>query len=532
MTVNYLSLKSNTPKRGYWDYGLLDELFAGFDIREVAYLERGRCEIVVIPGRHHFGLEDEINKELSKLDGVVLFVMGDEENIFEIEKINHPNIEIWIQNPRMGRHDKYHKLGCGYPPAIREFTSPLPELNKTTFFSGQNTHSRRAEMFRGVKSVTDPKMIIGTDGFTQGMLQQEYYQEMSTSCTALCPSGPETVDTFRIYEALQLGAVPIADTKTPTEDMQGFWTWLFGESVPFPEISDWASVGGIVDGVLDKGNSIRNECMAFWLRYKTNLRRELVQSLITIGTEKEKIQDALTVVVPLSPSISNPDISITKETIDSIRYHFPDIEIMLTFDGIRDEQIEMGYNYSEFIRSVLWEYRNDRIRPYIFTEHKHQIGMMRHVINDITTPLVLYVESDTPIVIDEFIDWGLIKQTILGGESNMIRLHHEGVIPKDHEHLMLGASGWLMKTVQWSQRPHIASTAFYNRILNEQFTPEANCFIEDVLHGKVLNDWARFGNSGWQQWKLHIYYPDGNIKRSYHLDQRKGGEKYDSKQIW
>ena len=32
--------------------------------------------------------------------------------------------------------------------------------------------------------------------------------------------------------------------------------------------------------------------------------------------------------------------------------------------------------------------------------------------------------------------------------------------------------------------------------------------------------------------RLAIYHPEGNIKRSYHLDGRRGGPKFDETQVW
>ena len=93
--------------------------------------------------------------------------------------------------------------------------------------------------------------------------------------------------------------------------------------------------------------------------------------------------------------------------------------------------------------------------------------------------------------------------------------------------------GSFLRTVQWSQRPHVASKAFYRRILSENFSQDANCFIEDLLHGKVMNSFNQDGVLGWDQWKLGIYHPmTGNMKRSYHTDGREGGKKYDNTQKW
>ena len=160
--------------------------------------------------------------------------------------------------------------------------------------------------------------------------------------------------------------------------------------------------------------------------------------------------------------------------------------------------------------------------------------MARAIIDEVKTPLILYVESDTPLVTDEKIEWDMLEHIILDGKSNLIRLHFEGVIPKDHEHLMLGdPETGVLKTIQWSQRPHLASTAYYRRILNEHFSDKSRVYIEDKMHSVIDVAYRKDGEQGWLQHRLHIYYPnDKNIKRSYHLDQREGGPKFEDKFVW
>jgi hypothetical protein len=243
----------------------------------------------------------------------------------------------------------------------------------------------------------------------------------------------------------------------------------------------------------------------------------------------------ITVVTPVSPIKSHPDTSILEETITSVRTLLPSAEIFLTFDGVRDEQKSRKEDYDEFIRRTLWlsDHVWGNVVPFLFDEHEHQSGMMRHIIDKIDTSLLLYVEQDTPIVTDEPIDMPAIEQMILDGQSNLVRLYHEGVMPVEHNHLMHGRSNQFIETSQWSQRPHIASTAYYRRILDSHFTAGSKCFIEDRMYG-ILEEAERIdGYQGWVQHRIHIYDPgNGNMKRSYHTDGRAGESKFDDTQVY
>jgi hypothetical protein len=245
----------------------------------------------------------------------------------------------------------------------------------------------------------------------------------------------------------------------------------------------------------------------------------------------------ITAVVPVSVIRSHPSTGILEQTLDSIRHHLPDSEIILTFDGVRDEQFKYRLLYEEHIRRVLW--RSDKhygnVCPYIFDTHQHQTGMLRHVLDDIRTPLLLYVEQDTPLVTDEPIDWDAVKRMLVEGHSNLIRFHHEALVLDEHQHMMHGADDedfYFTRTSQWSQRPHAASVAYYRRILGAHFSPNAKCFIEDKMHGVLDEAWNVDGMQGWLQHRTHLYTPPGNIKRSYHTDGRGGAPKYDDSQVW
>lgn len=238
----------------------------------------------------------------------------------------------------------------------------------------------------------------------------------------------------------------------------------------------------------------------------------------------------LTVVIPVSPIRSHPDSAILDETLDSVRHHLPDVEILLTFDGVRPEQADRRADYEHFIQRALWraDHHYGNILPFIFEEHQHQSGMLRNVLDLIGTPLLLYVEQDTPLVIDEAIDFEKISAFVLDGYSNSVRLHHEAVIPAEHAHMVHGDDRGFIRTSQWSQRPHVAATAFYRRIMADCFTADARAFIEDRMHGVVDNAYRRDGIHGWEQYRLHIYDPGPNLKRSYHTDGRAGEDKFDA----
>ena len=81
------------------------------------------------------------------------------------------------------------------------------------------------------------------------------------------------------------------------------------------------------------------------------------------------------------------------------------------------------------------------------------------------------------------------------------------------------------------QRPHLASTNYYRDIIDRIAGPDARCFIEDVMVGICERAYTGDQRYGWFQNRVTIYEPEGNIRRSHHLDARgtepKGGQRFD-----
>lgn len=237
----------------------------------------------------------------------------------------------------------------------------------------------------------------------------------------------------------------------------------------------------------------------------------------------------VTIVIPTSAIKSHPDTRIIDETLDSVRHHFPDAEIIITFDGLHPDFADYKERYDAYKTEMLWrclhKYKN--VLPIICERHEHQSGMMKKALEEIKTPLILYMEHDTPLVIDRVIHWKACFDFINDGHANTIRFHFEEVIPKPHEDLMIkGVENGFQRTVQWSQRPLLSTKVYFEQMMSF-FPDDAKSFIEDEWHGVVHNDWIRDGMLGWYKHRLWIYHKADSlgIKRSYTTDGRDGDHK-------
>jgi hypothetical protein len=232
----------------------------------------------------------------------------------------------------------------------------------------------------------------------------------------------------------------------------------------------------------------------------------------------------ITIVIPTSVIPSHPDTTIIDETIKSIRYHFPDNEIILQVDGLRNEQSHRKDSYDEYKNRLLWKCLHEYVNvlPIIFEEHSHQSTMMKNTIDLVTTSLILYVEADMALRTDREIEWSKILDLLEDqSKANTVRIYLKESIPNEHQYLMRGIENGFMRTIQWSQTPHISRTEYYRKIVLPAIGEKT--YIEDEFYKEPKN-------APWVDHKLWIYYPNDEkgLSRAYHLDGRKGIKKFTS----
>lgn len=533
MNVNVLWLNySDAPSRGYWCYGMLEEIFVEFPPAFVSFTHHdspGTVDggaVVIIPAEYNASHVDKINTVLSALPWAVVILASDECGLFPVEDLVDVHA-LWVMTPHFEsrtypRGTKF--LGEYYPQdALTHLDRPLTTERQYRFgFSGQITHQRRHEMVQALEDVFEDGYLNKTAGFTQGLGRSDYYELLTECISVPAPSGPQTPDSFRAYEALEAGAVPILDLNCPRDqDGELYWNAVLGEGHPLPSVSHWTDAIKIIDDIADAWPHVNNRVFAWWQLHKRELRYRLLEDIpgITFGQ--------MTVLIPTSVIPSHPNTRIIEETIQSVRYHHPNADILVMIDGVRDEQMVDAERYDEYVRRLLWlcNYEFWNVTPILFDSHQHQANMTRHALDHVRTPTIMFVEHDTPLVTDLPYDWESILRLVEEGHVDMLRFHYEGRIHPEHEHMMLDAESVtvagvpLRHTVQWSQRPHVAGANFYRWMIREYFPETGRTMIEDRIHGAAQDRPDLFN--------LAIYTPPGTIVRSTHLDGRETDPKFE-----
>jgi len=546
--VFWVSRRDDFITRGYADCGFLEEIlnnrlwqpqygftFQHHDVRdEFPHHDGG---VVCFSGMGNAHDAEWILAELDKMAWSLVIITGNECWDFPWGMIPTTNTRrIWVMNPLPEHWPLSNKIPGGWYPKTREelvdHKALYMEKPLDWFFGGQVTNVRRQECVSAIRRRANGH-LIKTDRFMGGVPSAEYAQHAVSAKLIPCPSGPMTLDANRPLAALEAGCIPVLDLIKPRDPQFDYWEIVFGEH-PLPTVYQWSEAKEVMDDLLKNWEHHQAVCFAWWQQWKRRQIYKLHDDIAAVSNllPMRKLRDRISVIITSSPIPSHPDTWILDETIRSIRERLPECEIIVGFDGVRREQTELASNYRRYVRECLWKcnFEWDNVLPVVLNEWGHQANLTRELLKHVRTPNILFVEHDTPIVGD--IPWEDLLEQVENGMANVIRLHQDVEIHPDHYGVMLDPKPQvingvrLRRTQAWWQRPHIADTTFYREQVVEPIPLDSRTMIEDFLYGRVWVDCSSTRN-GWGRWKIWIYEPEGDIRRSGHLDGRGDAPKFD-----
>ncbi|MGB6037212.1 MAG: exostosin family protein [Cryomorphaceae bacterium] len=205
-------------------------------------------EFKVLLGKGDYDLDNEILKEIPKN---VISVIGN-------------NVSV--------HNDKLRFLPMGRDFRSKEFFQLPPQAVKQhdlyVNFS-LNTHARRPIIWQMIKSME----FVTADHMGQFLNYEigrdEFYTKMSKSKFCLCPRG-NGLDTFRMWDALYLGAIPIVEKSPIFHEYLKDLPILFVED--FKELNEWdvEKLNIIYNDMLNRDYNYKKLDMIYWLKdYKS-----------------------------------------------------------------------------------------------------------------------------------------------------------------------------------------------------------------------------------------------------------------------
>ncbi|TAK99028.1 MAG: hypothetical protein EPO08_17490 [Rhodospirillaceae bacterium] len=168
----------------------------------------------------------------------------------------------------------FFPLGCkaGFITAGR-VPKPAAARRHLWSFAGDVKKFTRAEMLEAMSSLGEGFRHL-TEGFntTDCLPIGDYRALLDETVIVPCPGGWSNLETFRVYEALEAGCIPIVERR-PGFD---YFTDLLGPH-PMPTIVRWREAADLVRQLQaeDRLEVTRQACAAWWQSYKPSLTQSL-----------------------------------------------------------------------------------------------------------------------------------------------------------------------------------------------------------------------------------------------------------------
>jgi hypothetical protein len=287
--VIWPSFDAMTSYKGSWDMDFLEDLFDSLGATHYrSFLEAEALDtaFVVIPGQHHYTHMDWLNENVGKLRGVVLCVVGDEESLFDLAQVIHPNIKVWTQSRATSVKDAVSgHLPWGYTREARVHKTRATVKALDWCFSGQVTHDRRKQCVANLADIPNG-VLNATPGFSLGYPRDQYHELLSISRIAVCPAGAITPDSFRIWEALEARCIPIVDAASPAPqrcEVANWWPTVLDQQPPFCIVHDWRDLPTIVRRLMVEWELNEAKMHAWWMDYKSVLAGKLRRDYRAVG---------------------------------------------------------------------------------------------------------------------------------------------------------------------------------------------------------------------------------------------------------
>ena len=153
------------------------------------------------------------------------------------------------------------------------------------FFSGELKLGRVDFLKAFLKIIPDGHLRLTSQGFldddekTTSYKTGEYVDYLKRAKFVPCPMGWINIDTMRLYEALDAGAVPVVLSNLSNKQYHPcYWEELFGiNDIPFIIESNWPLAAQRCLDILEDGSyyELQNKCEEFWAMAKLNWKKEI-----------------------------------------------------------------------------------------------------------------------------------------------------------------------------------------------------------------------------------------------------------------
>lgn len=216
----------------------------------------------------------------------VLVSLSDENLIDPCEWLHDPHCIKSFRNyihPALIKHPKVTTFGLGYKRELQNYIKSIKVERDTIWCFAGTPHGERASMLSLFKDLAPNKTHCCSGfGAKDGLETQEYARILKQSKYALCPPGQDSMDSFRLYEALEAGCIPVTlKYSNQFKIYPSYWHGIFyGEyELPFIMEESWEDCVNKVKTISESEFlNKQKECNTLWNKWKNVWKHEISKS--------------------------------------------------------------------------------------------------------------------------------------------------------------------------------------------------------------------------------------------------------------
>ena len=280
-----------------WSYEWIKELLKDTPTVHVCYpdtknVKYHECSIIVSDtstAEDYIKNVDAQNKPF----GVVL--LSDETLSTNLSYLNSPNCKFVARNyfhPLFYNHPKVFVFGLGYKTGFIRNQRKNSDKKFMWSFAG-SLKSDRNSMIAACSSLMPFQLnIFKNFNDPLNLTAAEYADLLSKSIFVPAPQGGASIDSFRIYEALEAGSIPVVTNNGRTTEMcPSYWHFVFqGEAtLPFISENSWEEATTKMNAAceLNKIDEMQQNCATFWQKWKNNWKIKFKNTILSSFSEKK-----------------------------------------------------------------------------------------------------------------------------------------------------------------------------------------------------------------------------------------------------
>jgi hypothetical protein len=260
----------------FQDFEIVDHVAPGWDLFQ-------ENSIYILSGAYS-RLPSYFLNGIRRLRGKGLFHLADESFTGGYEIYTNFDFVLRNYHSAIFENPGIMTLPLGFTNNMMSLSQPPPATQRRFLWSFAGyKRAARIDMFKNLKNVQPHKCYFFDGRSQQPWLDRaEFRALLSDSVFTPCPMGNTVLESFRIYEALEMGCIPIVESRR--------WMPYYDRLMPghpLPTFSSWRKARQFVEALSsDQSRMIayQRDIAEWWRSYKVKLRSD-VTSFVSLGLE-------------------------------------------------------------------------------------------------------------------------------------------------------------------------------------------------------------------------------------------------------